>query len=93
MTGGIPGPERAHTWINQPEKMYNSRDGAGYKPGQARYGNAVYVYKPDFASKDYKESVIKEYDQQVAFEFYTPYIIAATPPNDKPWGIYDAGCR
>ena len=27
----------------------------------------------------------------MTFEFYTPYVIAATPPNDKPWGIYDAG--
>src|SRR5205807_5201679 len=30
-------------------------------------------------------------ERHVVFEFQTPYIIAATPPNDKPWGIYDAG--
>jgi hypothetical protein len=29
----------------------------------------------------------------MVFEFRTPFIIGATPPNDKPWGIYDAGCR
>jgi hypothetical protein len=92
-TGGIPGPERSHTWINQPEKMHGSRDGTGYKPGQARYGNAVYIYKPDFRSADYREGAIEEDDHHVVFEFYTPYIIAATPPNEKPWGIYDAGCR
>ena len=91
--GGVPGPERSHTWVNQPEKMYNSRDGAGYKPGQARYGNAVYVYKPDFAGKDYREGFLTEDDKHVAFEFYTPYIIAATPGNEKSWGIYEPGCR
>jgi hypothetical protein len=31
--------------------------------------------------------------EEGTFEFYTPYIIGATPPNQKPWGIYDAGCR
>ena len=34
--------------------------GAGYKPGQARYANAVYTYKPDFADGDYREGVIDE---------------------------------
>jgi hypothetical protein len=91
--GGVPGPERSHTWVNQPEKMFNSRDGTGYKPGQARFGNAVSVYKPDFTGKDYREGVISEDDRHVAFEFHTPYIIAATPANDKPWGIYDPGCK
>jgi hypothetical protein len=92
-TAGIPGPERAHTWVNQPDAMYQSKNGAGYKPGQARYGNARYTYKPDFASADYREGVIAEDDKHVVFEFYTPYIIGATPPNQKPWGIYDPGCR
>jgi len=90
---GIPGPERSLTWVNQPEKMYRSRDGTGYRAGQARYANAVYTYKPDFKSSDYREGVIEERDHSVTFEFYTPYIIAATPPNGTPWGIYDAGCR
>ena len=36
-TGDIPGPERAHTWVNQPDEMYKSKNGAGYKPGQARF--------------------------------------------------------
>src|SRR5262249_46347032 len=38
-----------------------------------------------------REGVISEDDRQVVFEFQTPYIIAATPPNDKPWGVYDPG--
>jgi hypothetical protein len=92
-TNGTPGPERAHTWVNQPDKMYKSKSGAGYKPGQARYANAVYTYKPDFASGHYKEGIIDENQKQVTFEFHTPYIIAATPPNKNAWGIYDAGCK
>lgn len=92
-TGGIPGPERANTWVNQPEKMYGSRTGAGHRPGQARYGNAVYTYQPDFTGTAYREGVLAEDDHQVTFEFYTPYIIAATPPNNEPWGIYESGCR
>ncbi len=91
-TGAIPGPERSQTWVNQPEKMHGSRDGTGYHPGQARYANAVYTYRPDFHG-DYREGVVAEDDHQVIFEFCTPYLIAATPPNAKPWGIYDPGCR
>lgn len=92
-TNNVPGPERSHTWVNQPEKMYKSKNGTGYKPGQARFANAVCTYKPDFSNGDYKEGIIREDDKQVVFEFYTPFIIGATPPNNKAWGIYDAGCR
>ena len=92
-TAGIPGPERAQTWVNQPEAKHGSRDGTPHKAGQARYANAVYVYQPDFKTADYREGVIDESDSQVTFEFYTPYIIGATPPNDKPWGVYDSGAR
>jgi hypothetical protein len=91
-TAGIPGPERSLTWVNQPEKMHGSRDGTGYKPGQARFANAVYTYHPDF-SGPYREGVIDESDEHVTFEFYSPYIIAATPPDDSPWGVYQPGCR
>ncbi len=90
---GIPGPERSLTWVNQPEKMHNSTTGTPFKPGQARFANAVYQYKPDFSTKDYREGVIEEDDKHVVFEFYTPYIIAATPANEKPFGIYDEGAR
>ena len=90
-TAGVPGPERSLTWVNQPEKMYGSRDGTGYHEGQARYANVVYTYRPDFRTTAYREGVIEESGDHVTFEFYTPYIIAATPPNSKEWGIYDAG--
>ncbi len=92
-TAGVPGPERSHTWVNQPDKMHGSRNGAGYKPGQARFANAVYVYRPNFKTGGYKEGVIAENHEQVTFEFYTPFIIAATPPNTKPWGVFDDGCK
>lgn len=92
-SGGIPGPARAQTWVNQPEKMYQSKIGTSFKAGQARFANAVYTYKPNFAGDDYKEGVVEEGDNHVTIEFHTPYIIAATPPNQKPWGVYDAGCK
>jgi hypothetical protein len=92
-SGGMPGPERSITWVNQPEQMYRSRTGAGYHVGQARFANAVYTYRPDFGNGDYREGVVEERADHVVFEFYSPYIIAATPPNDRPWGIHDAGCR
>jgi hypothetical protein len=92
-TGGIPGPERAHTWVDQPDRMYGLLAPAGYHPGQARFANAVFTYRPDFSSGDYREGVIDEGPDQVTFEFYTPYIIAATPASEQPWGIYEPGCR
>ena len=92
-TQGVPGPERARTWVNQPDKLYGSQQGSGYHAGQARYGNAVYDYRPDFQSDDYREGVAAEDGSQITFRFQSPYIIAATPPDDGPWSIYDAGCR
>jgi hypothetical protein len=92
-TGGIPGLERSHTWVNQPEKMHDSRDGAGYRPGQARFGNAVSTYKPDFSTQDYREGLVDETEDRMTFAFQTPYIIAATPATAKPWGVYEPGCR
>ena len=93
--GGVPGPQRELTWVNQPEKMYKATRPTVHKPGQARYANAVYDYRPDFASGKYAEGVIDESGQHVTFEFYTPYVIAAAPPKaaegDK-WGIYKPGC-
>lgn len=90
--GGIPGPERSRTWVNQPEKMYRSTTGTPHIDGQARFANAVYTYRPDFRG-DYREAVVSEDDSQVTLEFATPYLIAATPANDQPWGIYDPGAR
>jgi hypothetical protein len=90
--GGIPGPERDLTWVNQPQKMHGSTTGTPATVGRARYGNAVYTYRPDFASGDYREGVVDESDHHVTFAFSTPYLIGATPPNNKPWGVLDPGC-
>jgi hypothetical protein len=88
---GIPGPARPQTWVNQPEKMYQAKESTPYKEGRARFSNAAYTYTPNFANGDYKEGVVDDTESQVTFEFYSPYIIACTPPNPKEWGIYDAG--
>jgi hypothetical protein len=90
-TKGIPGPERWGTWVNQPEKMFNAKNTAGSIPGQARFANAVYTYKPDFKGGSYKEGVIDEGADFVTFEFYTPYMIACTPATDATWGVYEPG--
>jgi len=91
--GGIPGPFRNETWVGQPENMYKTGKRAGN--GNARYGNAVYVYQPDFASAKYKEGVAEEADDHVTFEWYSPYVIAAKPAEaltKKDFGIYQPGC-
>lgn len=90
--GGIPGPERSRTWVNQPDQMYGSEKGSGYRLGQARFANAVYTYVPDFSSGDYREGVVTEDSEQVTFGFNSPYIIAATPASNEPWAIYEEGC-
>ena len=86
MTKGIPGPERSRTWVNQPEKMHGSQNGTPHIDGQARYGNAVYHWQPDFT-----EGVVSSDEKHVTLEFFTPYIIGATPPDDSEWGIYKPG--
>lgn len=90
-SGGIPGPERDRAWVNQPEKMYGSKNGTGAKQGRVRFANAVYTYAPDFAGAGYKEGVIDEAADHVTFEFQTPYIIGCAPADKSTWGIYTAG--
>jgi hypothetical protein len=90
--GGVPGPERDRTWVNQPEAMHGSVAGTAPRAGQARYGNAVYTYRPDFVNGDYREGVAEEDGGHVTFAFSTPYVIGATPADAGPWGVYEAGC-
>ena len=92
-TDGIPGPERSRTWVNQPDEMYGSKSGTPHRNGQARYANVEYVYRPDFTGDDYREGLVRETDDELVFEFQTPYVIGATPPDDEAWGIYAEGCR
>ncbi|MBI3829874.1 MAG: hypothetical protein HY291_10175 [Planctomycetes bacterium] len=95
--GPVPGPERSRAWVNQPEKMFQSKIGSKWIPGQSRYGNAVYTYIPDFKSGSYKEGVIGEDEKQVTFEFHSPYVIACTPAvlenetKTNKLRVYDAG--
>jgi len=89
---GIPGPARGATWVNQPEKFYGGLNGSGWKDGRARYANAVFTYRPNFASGDYREGVVAEGTDHVVFEFSSPYVIAAAPAKDDPWAVYDPGC-
>lgn len=89
----IPGPTRDRTWVNQPEKMYGSKHGTGAHDGQARYANAVYTYTPNFFDGSYRQGVTDESADHVTFEFYTPYVVAATPANSQPWGVYNAGAK
>jgi len=90
-TQGIPGPERSRTWVNQPEKMYQAKQGTPHKDGQARFANAVFTYEPNFATDDYREGLVQEAGDQVILEFASPYVIGATPANDQPWGVYEPG--
>lgn len=92
-TAAIPGPERSRTWVNQPEKMHNAENGTPHRDGQVRYANAVFTYEPNFQDGSYREGKIDETKDSMTFEFQSPYIIAATPPNAEPWGIYEKGCK
>ena len=92
---GRVGPTRSRTWVNQPERMYKTKRDCGHKNGQGRYANAVYTYTPDFASAEYKEGVVDESAGHVTLEWYSPYVVAATPPAKvatQEWGIYKDGC-
>ena len=73
--------------------MHGAKLGTFFKAGQARYGNAVYTYRPDFTKEDYREAVVEEDKGQVTFGFRTPYVIGATPTDRSAWGIYQPGCR
>jgi hypothetical protein len=94
--GGIPGPHRDRTWVNQPEKMYRAARDAGSRFGQW-YGNAVYTYRPDFARGAYREAVVDESAGHVTLEFSTPYIIGCTPvdlaPEKQLRAVYAPGAK
>ncbi|NNE91770.1 MAG: hypothetical protein HKN23_08995 [Verrucomicrobiales bacterium] len=90
-TDSVPGPERSRAWVNQPEKMFGAKRDAGHIDGQVRFANAVSIYKPRFEDGTYREGIVEESANHVTFEFQTPYVIAATPPDDSAWGIYKPG--
>ena len=76
--GGIPGPARDRSFVNDAEGFRAGK--TAWKEGRARYGNAVFTWKPRF-----RELGISR------LEFASPYVIAAQPANAKPWGVYEPG--
>ncbi|NND98621.1 MAG: hypothetical protein HKN47_14970 [Pirellulaceae bacterium] len=89
----VPGPQRDRTWVNQPDKMFGASKDAGSVRGRARFANAVYSYQPRFHDQTYREGVVEETNRSITFSFQTPYVIAATPPGDATWSIYQPGCK
>ncbi len=89
----IPGPNRDRTWATQPERMFGAtRDTDTLF---ARYGNVVYTYRPNFADGTYRDGVIAEDGQSVTFYFYSPYAVAASPPQEAAkqiWAVLEKGC-
>ena len=79
---GMDGPNRHITYLNDPAKFFNAttRPGSEGDPNKrARYGNAVFTYKPDFKDGSYKLGVAAEDDKSVTFEHVSPFVIAAKP--------------
>lgn len=82
---GVEGPNRHKTWTSAPQDMFNARkrrvhEGAAKR---GRFGNARFVYKPNFKDKSYKAGIAAEDDQSVTFEHCSPFIIATKPVNKK----------
>ena len=83
---GMDGPNRHITYLNDPAHMFNATARPRHEddPGRrARFGNAVFTYKPDFAGGSYKAGVAAEDARSVTFEHCSPYIIAARPANKQ----------
>ncbi len=89
----IPGPSRNRTWAAQPERMVRATRDTDLI--YARYGNVVSTYRPNFADGTYRDGVIDQDERSITFYFYSPYAIAATPPQEAAeqlWAIHSAGC-
>ena len=91
---GVPGPDCARTWCNQPQGLYRATAHAPYNTTQGEYGNGVYTYTPNFSDTSYQDGVISESGSQVTFYFYSPYAIGAKPPvgDTSTWAVKNAGC-
>jgi hypothetical protein len=81
---GMEGPNRHITYLNDPEHCFNAAvrpRSEGDPDRRARFGNAVFTYRPDFQSGAYKAGAAAEDQKSVTFEHCSPYIIAAKPVN------------
>ncbi len=90
---GMDGPNRHITYLNCPDNCFNATTRPAAENNsdrRARFGNAVFTYKPDFQSGSYKAGVAAEDEKSVTFEHCSPYVIAAMPKNKN---CLQAGCR
>jgi len=90
---GLDGPNRHQTYLTDPNTYFNAtqRPRLESDPNRrARFGNAVFTYKPDFKSGAYKDAVAAEDDASVTFEHISPFIIAVKPATKN---CFDPGAR
>ena len=83
---GMDGPNRHITYLNDPEHCFSAAArpwSEGDPARRARFGNAVFTYRPDFSSGAYRAGVAAEDEKSVTFEHCSPYLIAAKPANKK----------
>jgi hypothetical protein len=83
---GMDGPNRHITYLNDPARCFNATARPRHEDDpsrRARFGNAVFTYKPDFKSGSYRAGIAAEDERSVTFEHCSPYIIAARPVNKK----------
>ena len=78
-----PGVWRDRTWTNHPDQHYRTTEDSAkvYARDNGRFGNGVYTWAPNFSNGSYQEGVIDETSGSVTFDFYSPYVIAATPAD------------
>jgi len=92
--GDIPGPCRDRTWACEPARMFRATRDTDVT-SVARYGNAVYTYRPTFTDGSYRDAVINESPRSVTSYFYPPYASAATPAKEQSgelWATLYGGC-
>lgn len=79
---GLDGPNRHITYLTDPDRSFNAtaRPQLERDPNRrARFGNAVFTYKPSFQDGSYKAAVAAEDDQSVTFQHQSPFVIGVKP--------------
>ena len=93
-TGGIPGPERSHTWVNQPDKMYRleKRRRLQARPGPLRQ-RGLHLHA---RLRQWRLQGGRRRGGRPAGHLRVPHAVHHRAPrraNAKAWGIYEPGCR
>jgi hypothetical protein len=81
---GVVGPNRHTSYTENPNNYFNATarpKNQGVAKNRARFGNAVFTYKPNFTDQTYKAGVVTEDESTVIFHHISPYIIAVKPLN------------